>query len=109
MKTGARQAGPDCTVSVLLSWSSKPGLKDRPAAGCGGYDRLAADLPAEQGICRVRCLESFPSTPLPSLATGSLLAVTKALGRAGRGQTRSAPAVFLEVCLFPPTTLEGSA
>lgn len=85
MKTGARQAGPDRAVGVPLLGSSKPGLKDRPAAGCGGYDRLAADLAAEQGICRVRCLESLPSTPLSSLATGSLLAVPKALGRAGRG------------------------
>lgn len=98
MKTGAGQAGPDSAVSVLLLRSSKPGLKDRPAAGCGSYGRLAADLAAEQGICWVRRLESLPSTPLPSLATGSLLAVPKALGRAGRGWTGSAPAVFLEVC-----------
>lgn len=84
-------------------------MKDRPAAGCGDYGRLAADLAVEQGICQVRCLESLPSTPLPSLATGSLLAVSKAFVRAGRGQTGSAPAVVLEVCFFPPTILEGSA
>lgn len=48
----------------------------------------AADLTAEQGICRVRCLESLLSTPLPFLTTGWLLAVSAALGRALGGAGR---------------------